>query len=400
MGISNIIAHLLLLLAVPENHLVKGFIPVIPTVTRSMTSVTHQSSLMKNQPFHRQDSFALSANIVNDDEANSPSLPSVNLRMIGQSLLNQAIIGSTIWTGGVGLETLMRYATVNPVAIGLGVAGLLPLLAFSRYVETSESPIVAGLNLSTEMAVLRLFGSTPQPIVTLGMSAILGGITGLVEETVFRGQLLPAAAAWAVGTPVTPEGVILGAFLSTLVFAALHTNPTGFFKGGDAFKDNAVLFGFQMVTGSIFAALYLTTHNLAVPIVAHALYDTYTFYASHLQVTRQMEYAKTEATMPSARYEVEQKWIKKRGEDFVQEARQSFYLMDTNQDGELSRKELRIALFSYGIDLTKLESVKLLQIADYDESGAIDFGEFLEFIGPSGNPRKAIKNAILGTASV
>lgn len=359
------------------------------------------------KPTIQRSSFQISSpamitqlNMASTGDSKPGTSPYFNIGLIGQSIANQAIIGSTIWTGGAGFQVLSEYAHFDQTGVLLGVAGLLPLVLFSRFVETSESPNVAGLNLSTEMAILRMFGPKTQPILAFLVSAVLGGVTGIVEETTFRGQILPGLAQYAsihlgVGHDA---GLLAGAVASTLIFAALHTNPVGFLKGGDAAKDNAVLLGFQLVTGSIFASLYLTTHNLAVPILAHALYDAYTFYVGHLQVSGQMAYAEREVTMPSATFAVEKKWNDDRGEGFVQEARQTFYLMDTNQDGVLSRKELRVALFSYGINLSKMDSEMVAKVADLDENGAIDFAEFLEFIGPVGSTGKAIKNALLGPA--
>mmetsp|Transcript_28625 Transcript_28625/g.61381 ORF Transcript_28625/g.61381 Transcript_28625/m.61381 type:complete len:113 (-) Transcript_28625:186-524(-) len=110
-----------------------------------------------------------------------------------------------------------------------------------------------------------------------------------------------------------------------------------------------------------------------------------------------MKYAEEEALMPICSSKpIEKKWIKKRGEDWLKEAKQSFYLMDTNRDGELSRKELRIAMYSYGMNLSKIESEAVKQIVDTDESGSIDFDEYLEFIGPTGSRYKAVKNTLLG----
>lgn len=78
------------------------------------------------------------------------------------------------------------------------------------------------------------------------------------------------------------------------------------------------------------------------------------------------------------------------------DAKQSFYLMDTNRDGELSRKELRIALYAYGINLSKVQSERVEEAADINESGLIDFDEYLEFIGPTGSKSKAIRNTLFG----
>ena len=190
----------------------------------------------------------------------------------------------------------------------------------------------------------------------------------------------------------------LGVILSTLLFAVLHVNPLGLFKGGDAAKDALVLVLYQIVTGSVFAALFVLTQNLAVPIIAHALFDFYVFFGTHLTVTTQMEYAREESRMPIAPQSIEAKWRSQRGDKFLLGARESFYLADSNRDGELSREELRIALYSYGIRLSSDESAIVAQAADRDSSGTIDFGEFLEFIGPTGSPGKAIKNSLLGVS--
>ncbi len=70
--------------------------------------------------------------------------------------------------------------------------------------------------------------------------------------------------------------VLVGAIFSTLLFAALHTNPLGFFKSPEAFVNNFTLLILQIINGSIFALLYISTGNLAVPIIAHAVPTTST----------------------------------------------------------------------------------------------------------------------------
>jgi hypothetical protein len=191
---------------------------------------------------------------------------------------------------------------------------------------------------------------------------------------------------------------LTGAFLSTLLFAVLHTNPLSFFKGTEAFIDNLALLILQIINGAIFAFLYLITGNLLVPIITHILYDLYIFYKTHLvDVAGQMEYAEEEALMPiCSSNRVEKKWVEKYGEDWLKEAKEGFYLMDTNRDGELSRKELRVALYSYGINLSKGESEEIKEAVDTDGSGSINFDEYLEFIGPTDSRYKAVRNTLLG----
>ena len=332
------------------------------------------------------------------NESNNSRGPRVNLGLVASQTANQVLIGSTIFTGGLSYQVLTHHASFDPSGVALGILGLIPLLAFSNKVETSESPLVAGLNLSTNAALLRMFGNTRQPVVAFGVSAFLAGLTGLVEETLFRGQLMPVLTEWSKQSMSLDagSGVFFGAAVSTLIFAALHANLTSLFRGKEAIQENLVLLAFQMVTGAIFASLYLATGNLAVPIVAHALYDFVTFYKTHLDVTGQIQYAAQERLMPSAEYDVEKKWEEERGESFVSDARELFYLMDKNQDGVLSRKEFRVALFKYGINLSKEDSETVTETADLDGSSFIDFGEFLEFVGPQGTTEKAVKYAIVG----
>ena len=285
---------------------------------------------------------------------------------------------------------MQENAHFGTESLAIALAGVVPLIYLSRRVETSEAPAVADLNVSTNMLVLRLFGGKPQPFVALLVSAVLAGITGIVEETTFRGQVLGQLVEKMDSFPAAVA-------LSTVIFAVLHVNPIALFRGGkEGVKDAAVLIAYQLLTGAWFALLYVSTDNLAVPIFAHAFFDFYVFYGTHLILTNQMEYARDQSLMPVANGGVESKWQNKRGDRFVLGARETFFLADNNRDGELSREELRIALYSYGIRLSEEESKTVTEAADTDQSGTIDFGEFLEFVGPSGNPAKAIKNSLLG----
>ena len=102
------------------------------------------------------------------EETESSSLFSsapINIRLVVRNLANQALIGYGVWTGGTGFTVLSEEARFGPTVLILGIVGVIPMLAISRAIETSESPLVAGLNLSTNMAVLRLFGPTSQPIL-------------------------------------------------------------------------------------------------------------------------------------------------------------------------------------------------------------------------------------------
>jgi membrane protease YdiL (CAAX protease family) len=362
------------------------------------------SSLGSLRKRHKNDSFwplmrtsytTTRLHLQSSKSTKSPSLgPTFNVGLIVQNLLNQALLGSTIWFQGPQYQALTSKAEFVPAGIGLGVMGLLPLLLISFQIEKSDSYLFSGLNLSTNMAVLRLFGAKPQPVLAGIASLAMAGLTGVVEETTFRGQILPFFT-----DKIGNGDELIGLVLTSSLFAFLHTNPQAFLKGGEAFLDNFVLFCLQFVNGSIFALLYLSTGNLAVPIVAHALYDFYTFYKTHLvDVAGQMEYAAREAMMPNIKNKsLERKWMMERGEDFVMGVKQSFYLMDTNRDGVLSPKELRIALFSYGINLSQGQTQKVAATADLDADSSIDLDEFLVFVGPTkGSTAKAVRYTLFG----
>lgn len=325
--------------------------------------------------------------------------PVVNLSLVRQTLLNQGLIGITIWTGGNGYQVLQNQAhilnndgSISTSVLLMALLGVLPLIFFSRQIETSEAPAVADLNISTNMLVLRLFGDQSQPITALFVSLLLASVTGLVEETTFRGQVLPQIKHYF------NDNLPIGFLLSTLLFAILHINPIALIRGGiEGIQDAIVLVLYQLVTGAWFATLYILSGNLAVSIITHSFFDTYVFFGTHLIVSSQMEYARNQAIMPVAsNSNLEAKWQQKRGERFVLGARETFYLADSNRDGVLSREELRIALYSYGIRLTTEESATVTRAADIDKSGTIDFGEFLEFVGPTGSAGKAIKTSLLG----
>ena len=247
----------------------------------------------------------------------------VNVGLVRQLTLNQLLIGWTIWSGGEGAAVLARDAHFDSLlALPLGVLGVLPLIFISRKIERSESGVVADLNLSTNLLVLRLFGSEKQPVLALAASLFLACLTGLVEETTFRGEILPSLAQG--------NGLAGGAALSTALFAALHVNPKAPLEGkapsrrlprnlapslaagaarGRAehrgrsghlcasavhwrrplrCRASSAASGHRRSppTGATFALLYVMSGNLAVPILAHSLYDCYTFYGTHLEVCK------------------------------------------------------------------------------------------------------------------
>ena len=163
--------------------------------------------------------------------------------------------------------------------------------------------------------------------------------------------------------------------------------------------DRSHRFALQVFTGTSFTLLAFATGGLAAPIVAHCLYDWYTFYESHLAVTGQMEYSVEEGGRDDA-------------------LKREFRFIDTNRDGKISPDELRIALFSFGQarcgDLASIASTfdfhtgiktddataaQTFAAADTDASGDVSFEEFARFVkSGDGDASKAFKRGLLGVA--
>ncbi len=144
----------------------------------------------------RRPNTMLRMNSQSEETTSLSSPPSINFPLVTQNLANQALIGFQIWTGGSGFRVLSEESHFGVGAVLLGIVGAIPMLALSRAIETSESPLVSGLNLSTNMAVLRLFGPTSKPILAFLVSLLMATSTGIVEETVFRGQCKCYTVFW------------------------------------------------------------------------------------------------------------------------------------------------------------------------------------------------------------
>ena len=141
-----------------------------------------------------------------------------------------------------------------------------------RFIEKSPNPLFAELNLSTNMLVLRLFGPRPQPIVAGLVSLAIATLVALTEETVFRGVVTSRLAE--------SLGALPGAGCAILLFALGHINPLALGK------ETLLLFVLH-ITRHVFPFALRLRASLSAggAIVAHCLYDWYTFYESHLAVT-------------------------------------------------------------------------------------------------------------------
>jgi len=331
---------------------------------------------------------------------NPDAVPFVDAQLAGQLVFSQLAVGYSIWTGGIGAQIIERAVHLDqPQVWLLGVLGAVPILALGRAIEKSESPLFLDLNVSTNMLVMRLLGSRLQPVFAFLVCLALCGLTGVVEEVVFRGGILPSLAQYALDQRLVDslaDGVRFGAVASTVLFALGHLNPFGGL-GGVLTRDSAVVFGLQLTTGGCFAALYVLTGSLGAAIVAHFLYDLYTLFGTHVAVTEQVAYSQTALPPLPQQSLAAMKWSMLKGRPFVDEARRAFLLMDTNRDEAISRGELRVGLSTMGLRLDERKLSAAFDDADADGSGTVDFDEFLEYVGEAkSEASQAIKRSLLG----
>ena len=116
-----------------------------------------------------------------------PTGPFLNKNMLRSIVINQLVVGYSIWILNGDGRQLLAATQFDPVSLGVGVVGGAAVVAVGRFIEKSPNPLFAELNLSTNMLVLRLFGPRPQPIVAGVVSLGVATLVALTEETVFRG---------------------------------------------------------------------------------------------------------------------------------------------------------------------------------------------------------------------
>ena len=110
----------------------------------------------------------------------TPGPKYVNVKLISQLLLSQALVfglASVLSLGGTLRVWAENDSLGFPFSIVVGVVAVLPLLALNKLLESSESPTVAPLNLSTDLLVLSMFGPTSEPLIALFTSLALCSVS-------------------------------------------------------------------------------------------------------------------------------------------------------------------------------------------------------------------------------
>jgi len=184
----------------------------------------------------------------------------------GQSLLIVAalIAAKILSTPNLGFGPGISFDTA---AIQHGIFATLPIFAFAVILDLVEDrvPSLQDVTTATQRSVMALLGGTFKPGLALLTSIALGLAAGLGEEMLFRGVL-----QWELASRFG-DTVALG--ITSVVFGLLHAVTPLY----------AV---FAALASVYFGYLYQSADNLAVPIMAHALYDVGALMWAHWSVTQ------------------------------------------------------------------------------------------------------------------
>jgi len=151
-----------------------------------------------------------------------------------------------------------------------GILSTLPLFGLAFVLDFVEDsvPQLQDVTKATQRSVLALMGGTRKPLIALGISVLMGTAAGLGEEMLFRG-ILQSKLSDSFGDLVALSS-------SAVIFGALHAVTP-------------LYAGLAFLASLFFGELYLSSHNLAVPIICHGLYDIGALLWAHYIVTEMTE---------------------------------------------------------------------------------------------------------------
>jgi membrane protease YdiL (CAAX protease family) len=152
-------------------------------------------------------------------------------------------------------------------AVTKGTLATLPLgfLACALDLVEVRFPAIQDVTKASQRFVLNLLGTTWKPVTSLVVATLLGLAAGFGEEMLFRGILQTELSS--------QQGNAVGIIVSSIIFGALHAVTP--------------LYAFLATLASVyFGWLYVSSDNVAVPIVCHAIYDMIALLYAHFTVSR------------------------------------------------------------------------------------------------------------------
>ena len=224
----------------------------------------------------------------------------------------------------------------------------------------------------TKNYVINLVGRDTDVFTGLLLAVLLSLGAGFAEEVFFRGMLFQSILR------ATNDSDIAALIISSAVFGLAHY---------PVFGQKPLLESFL---GGTFGFLYISSgYNLAVPIVAHSLYDAatifFTWLAARKEIRDGVKKIRTQGKFPEWRTEL--------GRELVSAFPETWYLLkdvfekaDVNSDGFISEDEFPLALrmlgYSdkrpFGRDLKGAS--RTFEKFDANRDGKISFEEFVNCI--------------------
>lgn len=165
------------------------------------------------------------------------------------------------------IQTLPLYQTlIAGVVLGIVIFLLVDLSEkrAAKNKEMRENIIESHQGLHGEM-----------PRLPLLVIFILMSFTGICEELLFRYVLIGFILQLLSGLIDTIVAVVIAVVVSTIVFCLAHTGVQG---------TSSLLIWTSL--GLIFGITFITTNNIAIVVIAHALYDILVLLALRIQMHR------------------------------------------------------------------------------------------------------------------
>lgn len=220
----------------------------------------------QQQTTHRSRSALFQSSSSSSDDIYFNSKTTVAL-VAGQSVLVvlAVVLGTVLGIPNKGLGPDVAFTAE---AWKAGALYTLPLVGLAAALDVIEDkvPALQDVTKATQRSVLGLLGGTFKPFLGLVIASVLGLAAGFGEEMLFRGIL-----QFELVSRVGSSAVAIGA--SSILFGALHAVTP--------------MYAFLATLASIyFGSLYVSTGNLAVPILCHALYDVGALLYAHWTVSR------------------------------------------------------------------------------------------------------------------
>lgn len=202
----------------------------------------------------------------------------------GKLLFDPVTIGYVVATqclllnGAVLIGILLSFDALNVAAlnfdtssmrVGATIAALLVVvgLLFDRL----PSRFARETYLDTETYVINLLGRDTDVATGFLLSTIISLGAGFTEEVFFRGALFQAVLHSTNGSD------FIALIVSSFIFGLAHYPVYG---------QNALL---ETFLGGIFCIAYICSdYNLAVPIVAHSIYDNATIFLTWLSARKEI----------------------------------------------------------------------------------------------------------------